>query len=559
MLSKFKRLISRKPKALFIAASIISAAAVLIILLPSGLAKAGYGPNRPTYDWNKYNPNLSCTNPANDYGRCGSMNGPVFDSFINTPSYGDEEHFNTIAPVVSGQSPTDASYSGSATAIPGKEYWVRTLVHNDANQNTNCLPIHDNPAINDCTQVDPGSIGIATNTDVRLAIASGTANGVDVMTYISASNANPSVIWDSSTLQNNNQAFNVSYVPGSAVLYNDYHLNGLALPDSIDSASGTLIGYQQMNGIIPGCFNFSAYVYVKVLVTAPALQVNKLVRPVSPANAAWSKSMTANAGQEVQWKITYQDTGSTVDKNITIRDPLPKDLTLVPNSIKWYDAVNRGTVQPNNALSAGGVNLGNYAPSPNDINGELVFDTTISNNPSTCNIVNTGYGRATNIPELSSSATVDISNCNVPTISYACNALGITENGHTVTINKFDTTSTGGVSFNDAVISWGDNSQNLTTNEVVGSSHTYSGNGPYNITAVAYFNVNGQQVTPKVNNCVAEASFVTPPTPPITPTPPATLVNTGPSTSGIVAIFTAASVIGIGLYRWLLRRKLATK
>ena len=558
MLRRLKQLISQKLNPLFIVGAVIVASVVATFIFPNTV-KAGYGPNRPTYDWNKYNPSLSCTNPVNDYGRCGSMNGPVFDSFINTPSYGDEEHFNTIAPVVTGQSPTDASYSGTATAIPGKEYWIRTLVHNDANQNTNCLPIHDNPVINNCTQVDPGSIGIATNTNVRLSIASGTANGVDVMTYISASNSNPSVIWDSSSLQNNNQAFNVSYVSGSAVLYNGFHPSGLSLPDSIDSSSGTLIGYQQMNGVIPGCFNFSAYVYVKVLVTAPALKVNKLVRPISPANAAWSKSMSAKAGQEVQWKITYQDVGSTVDKNITIRDPLPKDLSLVPNSIKWYDANNTGTVQPNNALSAGGVNLGNYAPSPNDINGEIVFDTIISNSPSSCSIVNTGYGRATNIPELSSSATVAISNCNVPNISYACDALGIIQNGQTVTINKFNITASGGANFIDAVISWGDNSQNFTTNEVVGSSHTYSGNGPYTITAVAYFNVNGQQVIPTVNNCVAEANFITPSTPPTSPTPPTTLVNTGPSTSSIVAVFTTASLLGIGLYRLILRRKLFTK
>jgi hypothetical protein len=52
------------------------------IVLTSALTFAGFSPaNRPTFDWN---------NPDQ---RKGSLNGPVFNSFVNTPYYGDERAF----------------------------------------------------------------------------------------------------------------------------------------------------------------------------------------------------------------------------------------------------------------------------------------------------------------------------------------------------------------------------------------------------------------------------------------------------------------------------------
>ena len=393
---------------------LISLTLALMLIVLTKNAFAGFGPSsRPTYDWNKYNPSASCTDPSNTYGRCGSMNGPVFDSFINTPSYGNEENFTQIAPAQANVSPVNASYSNTAEANPGQEYWVRMLVHNDGNQNLNCLPQYDSSTLNDCTQIDLGSPSIATNTTAQIAIAPGTANGVDIMGYISASNATPSTVWDSATLTNPNQAFSVSYVNGSASIYNSAFPNGLSLPDSINSPSGTMIGYSQMNGILPGCFNYSAYIYTKVLVSSPALKIQKLVR--SNSNSTWSNSITTNAGSTVEWKITYQDTGTANDNNVTLRDTLPQGLTIVPGSIKWYDANNTGTVQNDTSLSSGGIDLGNYAPSPNDINGEIIFDTVVNSSPTSCIITNTAYGKADNVPTVTSTANININNCVPPT------------------------------------------------------------------------------------------------------------------------------------------------
>src|ERR1035437_6421582 len=89
--NKIRHSISRKSKiALVVLALGLGAAAFPVV-------HAEFYPIRPTFDYNKYDPNnLNCNDPNNiaaQNGRCGSLNGPVFDSFINTPSYGDERAF----------------------------------------------------------------------------------------------------------------------------------------------------------------------------------------------------------------------------------------------------------------------------------------------------------------------------------------------------------------------------------------------------------------------------------------------------------------------------------
>jgi hypothetical protein len=226
----------------------------------------GFGPSRRTYNWDKYTSSRSCTTKVNAFGRCGSIN-PVFDSFINQPSYGDEENFVTIAAVAKGVSPLRASFSGSAQAVVGHQYWVRLYVNNDANQNYDCLPMYVDKSRNDCSRIQPGASGVATDTTVRVAIPVGVSNGVDIEGYISARNATPTTVWDSANLGNYGATFSVWFVPGSARIYDKNHPQGEPLPDAINSPTGTLIGCDAMDGNMAGTFDCSAYVFVRVEVS----------------------------------------------------------------------------------------------------------------------------------------------------------------------------------------------------------------------------------------------------------------------------------------------------
>lgn len=368
--------------------AVIAAAAVVAVGTPA-LVYAGYGPNsadRVIYDF---------SNPAQ---REGAFDAPRFNSYINTNVYGDERAFldakecsaaNDSCYTV-GQS---SGYKDQQGVQVGKEYIVRAYVHNIAN-----------PSIN------ASGLGVAKNTRIRMEIPSGTANGFTLQSRISADNSIPKMVYDTVDLKNDNQAFNVEYVPGSARIFNSANANGRTLGDDIMSTTGTLMGHNQLDGNYPGCFEFSSFVVIRVKIKAPSLQVNKTVSKVEAPKAGEGKeAVSVKRGDTITWRIDYKNVGTSVANNITIRDQIPAGLTLVPGSIMWFDANNpNGKQLQDNALSAGGVNLGNYAVNGN---GVIRFRTTVNKDLTICELKNVAYGRADNVPESSDDAKVTIEDC----------------------------------------------------------------------------------------------------------------------------------------------------
>ncbi len=514
----------------------------LAIALPVAVS-AGFGPNRPTFDWN---------NPDD---RKGSLTGPVFNSFINTPTYGDERNFVRVAEVVAGQSPVQANFSETKTATAGKEYWVRTFVHNNANQSTN------------------NGVGVAKNTRVSVEIASGTANGVDVLADITADNATPSKVWDTATLVNDSKAFSVAYVPGSAKLYNQVNQNGLALSDAIVSNAGTQIGYDAMNGNVPGCFEYSAYVYVKVKISSPDLEINKRVSKVAaPKLTDSSESVTAKRGETISWRIDYKNTGSETARNITIRDQIPTGLTLVPGSITWIDANHQnGETFQDTALSSGGVNVGNYAVNGN---GVIRFQTKITAPKEVCEIKNTAFGRADNVPEQSNDAKVVISDCEPDkpeTPIYNCD--GIQKAFVSGKTYRFTTNAT---AKNGAVVkqyrysfTGSGYKVDAISNQVNGQiDNTFPGPGTYTITVTVDFVVDGKTVSDTSDTCKTNLTIPKedekcpivgkenlPKDSPecIETTTTTALPNTGPG--DVVGLFAAATIAGALVHKFILGRR----
>jgi len=518
----------------------------LAIAIPVAV-HAGFGPDRQTFDWN-VNPG-TCSLQTNNGDRCGAVN-PVFNSFINTPSYGDERNFTLIAPAVDGQSPTAANYDETQLATPGQEYWVRTLVHNDANQNLNCNPAHRDPATNDCTQVDwndPASVGIAHNTSVSLEIPSGVQNGVEVMTKVHSSNATPTVVWDSAILANADQAFVTAYVPGSAVLYNGAHQTGMALTGDMTAGNGLTIGFDQMDGNVPGCFNYSAYVYVKVKVTAPALSFKKQVRMKGEDSTKWRDTLTVNSGDHVQYLLTFQDNGSAPVNNIVLKDQLPTNITVDPGTVRWIDTNHPapGAVVPDNYLfDQAGFGVGNYGVNGG---GYVMFDATVHNDDqSVCSPKNMATAGSDNVPEQSGSATVVINNCKTTVQSLTCDMLDSTlVNDRTY---KFTTTATphNGAAIKSYTYNFHDKTPVAQTNQNP-YTHTFPNTGTFQVTVVVNGTVNGADFSTPVSNACTKVITVG-----ATPTK---LINTGNGTSTIAGIFAATTVAGATLYSYVLRRR----
>jgi hypothetical protein len=509
---------------------------------------AGYGPNggdRKIFDF---------SNPAE---REGAYDAPRFNSYVNTNVYGDERAFlDAKECVVNGpecySNGVSGGYRDNQPVTAGKEYIVRAYVHNIANPSTNA-----------------SGVGVAKNTRLRVEIPAGQANGFTLNARITADNSIPKTVYDTVDLNNSATAFNVEYVPGSAYISNQSHPEGFKLGDDIVGGSGTLLGDDVMNGDFPGCFEFAAFVTIRVKVVAPKMTVTK--RVTTPGSTEWRESLEAKKGDTVSWLINYDITDGPAD-DVTIRDTIPAGLKLVPGSITWFDP-NRpsGQALPDTALGAGGVNVGNYSAGSG---GAIRFRTTVERELDECVIKNVAYGRATNVPEQSDDARVVVEDCepDVPVVS--CDALSSVALGerrfrYTVAYTAQNAT------LKTISYDFGDDSDDLVTDKTT-VEHTYAADGTYVTRATLTFTVDGEDQVVSGNNCVTTVSASTPkdncpipgkenlpkdspecketPDVPVTPVTPVakTLPDTG--AGSVAAIFLAVSAGATVAYNVVLRR-----
>jgi hypothetical protein len=224
---------------------VVIAALAAMLAGPIG-ARAGFYPGRPTYDYNKYSPNdQNCANPSSpefDHGRCGPTDGPVFNSFINVPSYGDERSFFDAR--LSNHPPnTNDDPLRDVTKSP--ELTLRVYIDNDANESF-------------------GYKETALSTTVHVELPARTLAGYDLraVASVSASNANPETVWDTADFTDSRE-FRVEYIPGSARLLRGNRSTPIS--DEIVSG-GALVSNNGDPGVFEPGFNKEALVELRVRV-----------------------------------------------------------------------------------------------------------------------------------------------------------------------------------------------------------------------------------------------------------------------------------------------------
>ncbi len=298
---------------------------VAIALLASASVATAYGPQRPTYTIQNAAPHIT------------------FNSITNNSSYGDERDFMNIKPTSNTSS---GGWQNNLEVQDGKEYWVRVFVHNNAKADLNLT---------------------ATNTRIAVSVPSEYGKSVQLDGFISADNATPQEIWDDAVMTSDKR-FNVSYVQGSARYYNNVNnTSGFTLSDNIVTNTGALVGYQSMNGQLPGCNQYSGYAVfkVKVSMSSPDFIVEKSVRP--HGSNKWHDSITAKPGQKVDYQIYYDNTGNSNQLDVVAIDQLPSGVSMVNGStnIKNGSYPQGKSVSSNNIVSNSGVNIGSYSPGGN--------------------------------------------------------------------------------------------------------------------------------------------------------------------------------------------------
>ncbi len=533
------------------------AVVILAVLAVVGIAtigvKAGLGSDRPVKAY---------------YDGVPGFDHVTFNSFTGVPNIGDERNFFT------GKIDAAAGgfYDPMTQLRDGDTVLMRVYVHNNADSSLNA-----------------SGTGVAKDVNVRVALPDATKTATQQVSeaFISASNAQPQTISDTLTMgAENGGAFSVSYVPGSATVTDN---DGTQKVDDSIVTTGASLGNQN------GCFKYVKLVTLKVKIKMPSYTISKTIRKDGSTSVNdWQKTLTSQPGDTVQWRIAFQNTGSTSLNHVKVVDNLPEHVSVVPGSVELVNGnYPNGYQYPASAVQANGkqinVDIGNYNPT---IKGFVVFKTKIdSEDKLACgvnNITNTafvtpeGYGSITDTA--TDTVTKECTTTTQPT--YECSgvdALALGSNKYQFTVHA---TATSGATVNKYSYDFGDGSDVLSTDKNV-AEHQYAKPGSYVTKVAVVFNVGDAQKSvncqvsitipekpcalnpalpadsPDCVPCVynpqlpKDSPKCVPPTVPSTPTTPNSPVSVIPSTgaAGVIAGIFGTSAVAYGAYAWVESRR----
>lgn len=278
---------------------------------------------------------------------------------INSGILGDTITFNSISDgkighefnFVGAKLKVDSgTWSANEIAVEdGKVYTVRLYVHNN------------NPRALDA---------VAENVRANFSIPNTISNSQTIVGYLRSSNATPDTYWDEVKLVSD-ENFTIEYVNGSAKYTNAIH--EFVLSDEVVSSSeGTLIGYDSLDGKIPGCFKYDGQVTIDIKIkkeaTTPVVssKISKTVRIKNSDDKTWKESVEANVGDEVEFQIEYVNLSSDGVDAVFITDNLPKNLQYVAGSTYLYNSNHQqGFHVTDENLTTTGINIGGYSPNGN--------------------------------------------------------------------------------------------------------------------------------------------------------------------------------------------------
>ena len=304
----------------------VSAAAVVatVTLVPAtGFANA-YGDNsglpgyRPVYTLDEINA-----------GKLGET--ITFNSISKGSKLEDERNF-VGARLTTGNA---SYYNGNDIKVEDDQiYTIRLYVHNNSPKNT------------------------AKGVTVRFNVPTAVSTTHDIFGYINAENANPTNYYDDVELKSDDDTY-VEYIMGSAKYRNEK--GTFALSDDIITKNGVKIGYETMNGEIPGCFQYSGEVTIQVKVHKSVnAKLSKTVR-IKGSGEKFAETVEAKIGDEVEFQIEYVNLLADQVKDVMIRDFLPNNLEYVKDSTYLYNSNHKeGILLSDNNLTTTGINIGSY-------------------------------------------------------------------------------------------------------------------------------------------------------------------------------------------------------
>ena len=303
----------------------ITLLAVAALLVPAFIYAATPG-QTPTWTWNQPAPYV------------------YFNSITDNPYWGNEQDFVRIIDANGNQ-------VNNVSVQDGQTYTVQMLVHNDSS-----LGLKP-----DATDVR-GGLGYDVNNDGTSTTITGVVRASNVGAMTQADGKVLSVggngQWTDTVIFSSTSKFKLSYVPGTAnyttqfsgANYNDGGKT-FQLPDSAIN-TGTSLGFNSMDGNIPGCWPHHGILTAKFTVKGDTPTPPVVYHPSYDVAKSVDKT-TAKPGETLSYTITVKNTGDQALTNVKVNDTLPKYLTAVDGTF---------SANPNTGVSGslpGTVNIAN--------------------------------------------------------------------------------------------------------------------------------------------------------------------------------------------------------
>ena len=262
----------------------------------------------------------------------GELGDTITFNSISNGKIGDEKNF--VGAKVSGAK-VDTWNANTINVKDGETYTIRLFVHNNSPK---------------------GMDAIAKGVKATFSIPTTVAKSQTIVGYLDSSNATPARYWDEVTLVSDENVY-LEYVEGSAKYNNNK--GTFSLPNEVIT-SGATLGFDKMNGEIPGCYEYSGVVTIDVKVhSSVAAKLSKKVR--IKGTKEWAESVEAKVGDEVEYQIEYTNLLTEQVNNVMMRDILPTNVEYVQNSTYLYNSnYQNGTLLKDNTLTTSGINIGSY-------------------------------------------------------------------------------------------------------------------------------------------------------------------------------------------------------
>ena len=271
---------------------------------------------------------------------------------INAGKLGDTITFNSIT---NGKIGDERNFVGAKLSTDTSNVWKANEISvKDGDVVTIRLYVHNNSP--------KGEKKIAEGVSANFSLPTTVAKSHTVIGYLNSSNATPNRYWDEVKLTSS-EDFYMEYVEGSAK-YTNSKMGTVALSNNIINSAVTL-GYEKLDGKIPGCYQYDGQVTIQVKIHKSVTA--KLAKTVRIKGAkGWNESVEAKIGDEVEFQIEYVNLTSAQVDNVMIRDVLPTNLEYVKDSTVLYNSnYQNGTKVVENTLTTSGINIGSYGVNGN--------------------------------------------------------------------------------------------------------------------------------------------------------------------------------------------------